>query len=182
MRRLIHLKDLDVERLGITATRGRGFAEAAAVSFERVGHKSGVQMQVVGDWQAVVHVEWEPLGENATRTWADFYEAVEHGAYGLAALLVEALADLTVVERSVKDTGFDYWVDHANRSDQQRLRRSAPSLRQRLEVSGILRGKARLSSRVAMKKRQTDRSKGLMIPAIIIVVEYGTPQAHMVRR
>lgn len=142
-------------------------------------------MRVEGDWAAVVDIKWRLLGKSANKTWEDLQEAAEHGAYGLAALLLETLADLTVVGRSVKGTGFDYWVADLNRFDQQQFQGPDPSFEncERVEVSSILQGSdARVSARVEEKKRQTDRSKGLKIPAIIIVVEYGTPQARMVKR
>ena len=48
--------------------------------------------------------------EQARRTWNDTDEAAEHGAYGVAALLVDKLTDYTVWERAKKGKGYDFWL------------------------------------------------------------------------
>jgi hypothetical protein len=81
-----------------------------------------------------------------------------------------------VVERSKKGTGFDYWLAERNSSGLlfQGLAR--------LEVSGVLSGTSSdLSRRVSQKKKQTEVSDGLL-PAIIVVVEFGKPCATLVQR
>lgn len=97
------------------------------------------------------------------------------GAYGIAFLLIRDLTGLGVIERSRKGTGFDYWLGHAG--DDLPFQNKA-----RLEVSGIRQGDAaRQAARMSRKTKQTERSDGVL-PAYVIVVEFGTPTALVVRR
>jgi hypothetical protein len=101
-------------------------------------------------------------------------EATERGASAIAFLLMLQLTDYTVIERSRKGTGFDYWLGH---KDDMIFQRAA-----RLEISGILSGTAQtVDTRVAQKKKQTRRSDGAL-PAYIVVVEFGAPTAKVVQR
>ena len=108
-------KTLNVSRLaegmpGISPPYGQSMAEAAAVCLHDQGHRPGVEMPVTGSYQSRFRVIWGEVTEQMVRSWADPEFATEQGAYGLAALLIEALSDLTVLERSRKGTGFDYWL------------------------------------------------------------------------
>jgi hypothetical protein len=132
-------------------------------------------MKVDGDWSDLFSVVWESLAPSALTTWRDLPEAAEHGAYGVAALLVEKLADLAVVARSAKGTGFDYWLGGIGETD------SLFQKRVRLEVSGILADGTRIGSRTMAKMRQTDRS-ARSFPAIIVVVDFSTPRSRVVRQ
>ena len=77
---------------------------------------------------------WPATTDQARNCYNDRQFAAELGAYGIAVLLVERLTDLTVVERSRKGTGFDYWLGPKGRA--QPLFQD----KQKLEVSGILAG------------------------------------------
>ncbi|HVE71433.1 MAG TPA: hypothetical protein VNI54_08705 [Thermoanaerobaculia bacterium] len=108
--RQLDLDDLAKGRPRLTAARAAGFAQAAAVTFETNGHASGVAMPTDGVAEETLGVTWTPTDEATRSTWADPQEATEHGAYGVGLLLAEQLLALTVVERSFKYTGFDYWL------------------------------------------------------------------------
>jgi hypothetical protein len=119
---------------------------------------------------------WDPPSEQAKRCWADLEEATEYGAYGIAIVLVHELTQLTVVERSRKKTGFDYWL--GDRDDPAPLFQD----KTRLEVSGILRGEntvvlAREKLKIAQVKRY-ESTETRRLPAIVIVVEFGTPRSR----
>ncbi len=110
------------------------------------------------------------------RCWADDQEATEFGACGIAALLIHEFTDLTVTERSVKGTGFDYWL--GTKSSEAPLFQE----KARLEVSGIRNGDDfALRRRVKEKTEQTKRLDGTL-PAYIIVVEFSTPRSQTVKR
>ncbi len=172
---------LALERLGggmpgISGAYGNSMAEAAAVCLHEQGHRSGVEMAVTGSYEGRFRLTWEPVTEQMIRTWADREFATETGAYGIAALIIEALTELTVIERSRKGTGFDYWLGP---------RASAVPLFQekaRLEVSGIRTGNAAyIRTRVRKKIKQTRVSDGA-IPAFVIVVEFSGPRSEVVQR
>ena len=107
---------LDLDKLadgmpGISPKFGSALSEAATVCFEEQRHYSGVAMQIDGDFDHSCKVNWnEPSTEQIKRAWADPDETTEHGAYGVAALLVAGLTEYTVYERSRKGTGFDSGV------------------------------------------------------------------------
>jgi hypothetical protein len=116
------------------------------------------------------------VSEPMQRAYRDMQEATELGACGVAILVVRDITGHTAVERSVKGTGFDYWLGSGDAADAglEPLERRA-----RLEVSGILHGPAEIvEARVREKIRQTRRSAG-DYPAYVVVVEFGQPMVWM---
>ncbi|MFH1007455.1 MAG: hypothetical protein V1800_08140 [Candidatus Latescibacterota bacterium] len=121
------------------------------------------------------NIDWIPPTDQARRWWNDDQYATEHGAYCIAALLVEECG-LEVVERSKKKTGFDFWL--GQKEAQGPLFQDLT----RLEVSGIRNGdRAQVESRVRQKINQTKVSDGVL-SAVIVVVEFGGPTTKMVER
>lgn len=160
---------------GVTPKLGACLGEAAAICLEDQEHSSAVSFAVRGDDERHFSLEWEPVDEQARRSWADLAVATEQGACCLAILLVQELCNLIVLERSMKGTGFDYWLGPAGMDTplfQEKVR---------LEVSGIRKGPEKIDARVSQKAIQIRRSADLGLEAIIVVVEFGTPQARMVR-
>jgi hypothetical protein len=81
---------------------------------------------------------------------------------------------LTVLERSRKGTGFDWWL-----ASQDNLLQAAA----RLEVSGIMRGSAkRINGRLKERMAQTERSDPSGLTAYVAIVEFGGPTARVLRR
>jgi hypothetical protein len=151
----------------------KGLAEfmgaCAAVCLEERRHRSGVRALVEGDHEGMFVLSWAPLTSQHRLSCADLQEATEFGAYGVAILVVREVTGKTVLERSAKGTGFDYWV-----GDEENAALPFQNLT-RLEVSGILNGSpADIQSRVKVKKKQVTPSdtRGL---AFIAVVEFGRP-------
>jgi hypothetical protein len=111
------------------------------------------------------------------RTWNDLEEAVEHGAYGLAALIIAEHTHLEVVERSRKGTGFDYWLGQKGEGGGALFQHAA-----RMEVSGIQHGDDKtIEARVRKKLEQTTRTDGTL-PAFIVVIEFSTPRVQVVTK
>ena len=161
---------------GLTTSGGGCLAETAGVCLESQGHESGVKLSVRGHLSESIKLRWEPVTDQMHRCWADDQEATEFGACGIAALLIHEFTDLTVTERSVKGTGFDYWL--GTKSSEAPLFQE----KARLEVSGIRNGDDfALRRRVKEKTEQTKRSDGTL-PAYIIVVEFSTPRSQTVKR
>ncbi len=158
----------------ITANYGGYLAEAASVCLEDQEHLSGVNFSIDGDYHELFELFWGETTDQMKRCHNDLDVAVEHGAYGIAALLVHTLTDLSVVERSVKGTGFDWWLDSKDK------RGTLFQNKVRLEVSGIRKPDERaFRARVAKKLDQTRKSDGVL-PALIIIVEFGKPRSRMV--
>jgi hypothetical protein len=160
---------------GISKRRGGSFKEAAITCLEENGHAPGVSIEVDGDSNLSIKVIWTIEGNADQRldSWRDRSEAAEHGAYGIAALLIDLLTEYTVIDRSKKGTGFDYWLGKKGMN--------APLFQDkaRMEVSGILKGnESDIKGRVRQKENQIAPSDG-SLPGIIAVVEFSAPRARM---
>jgi hypothetical protein len=102
-------------RQGITPAYGECLAQAASVCLDEQGHTSPKEIQISGDFECPGKLEWSGPTDQSRRCWNDDGYATEHGAYGIAALLVEHCG-LEVVLRSKKKTGFDFWLGTRNNS------------------------------------------------------------------
>ena len=167
----LNLEDLVVGMPGLTARLGTAMAEGASVCLDDCGHGVPVRLIVDGDDNRVYDLEWTPIDDQARRAWADAEVATEYGACGIAILVVREIRGHSVLERSRRGTGFDYWMGESN---------VTPFAgKSRLEISGIRRGDPRsIAARVNRKKRQMSRS-GTRLPGIVVVVEFSTPLARV---
>ena len=151
-------------------------AEATRVCLDDRGHPHPVDLAVGGSFRAAFVVRWEPATAELRRTYNDHEVATEHGAYGIAFMLIRRLTGLQVIEKSRKGTGFDYWLGADG--DELPFQNKA-----RLEVSGIRQGNpAKVAARVNQKRKQTKPSDASRLPAYVIVVEFGAPSAHVVKK
>jgi len=90
---------------------------------------------------------------------------------------VSTLGRLTTVavRRSVKGTGFDYWL--GPQSPATPFEDAA-----RLEVSGTLDGtRSEVDARTRDKSRQVQRSAHLGLPAVIAIIDFRQPEARLDR-
>ena len=172
-------RDLVLENLAngfpaIPEVAGLNLAQAGAVCLDQHRHSKGVEMKVSGDFSEIFNVYWPDVTDQMRRFWNDSEVATEHGAYGIACLLIRCLTPFTVIERARKGIGFDYWLgDEGDFLFQQKAR---------LEVSGIGKGNAQhITRRVNIKLKQTARSDGTL-PAYVIVVEFSAPTSQVVKK
>lgn len=106
------------------------------------------------------------------RCWNDLEYTTEQAAYGIAFMIITRLTDFTVIERSRKGTGFDYWLGTENDDSLLPFQNKA-----RLEISGIRAGdEKRINIRLKQKLEQTKPSDGIL-PAYVVVVEFSKPVA-----
>ena len=73
---------------GVTREWGAALAQAGAVCFEDQNHKNGVELKVNGTFTARYRVYWQQVTEQTLRCWGDREEATEHGAYGVAFIIL----------------------------------------------------------------------------------------------
>jgi len=171
------LPRLDLSRLGTGVTtfsraHERDKGEACAVCLEHHEHPIPVQLTIDGSYNEKRMLSWFPVTEEMRRAWRDLTDATEEGACGLAFLLILDLTEYTILNRSWKGTGFDYWLDNKDTG----LYAGA-----RLEVSGILSGdNSKVNRRVNEKLNQTDVSDNIRIPAYVVVVEFSRPLVKVV--
>ena len=139
-------------------------------------HDESVTLPVHGIREEEIYLHWEDgYNDQKSRAYADMQYTTEHGAVCLSVMLTLSLTPYTVIERSRKGTGIDYWLGDNNSLLFQK--------RARLEVSGILKGDvAAMNRRCASKTEQATQSDGMKLPAYISVIEFGSPKALYVKK
>jgi len=162
---------------GVSPARGTNHFEAAIVRFYQAGHKPGVILQIKGDFSTSFDVIWAgEVDDQILRSWNDPEETTEFAACGIAFLLILELTDYTVIKRSRKGTGFDYWL--GDKDDMETLPFQDKA---RLEVSGIREEEkeSKIRARAKQKLQQSEKSN-THLPAYAVVVEFGIPLSYMV--
>ena len=176
--RLSDLCELRPERPGWSLTFGATCAEAAAVCLDDQGHPYSIVLQIDGQQTCAMEIQWNAIDNTIRRFNADQEVATEYGAYGIAALVMPVLTNLTVIERAVKGKGlgFDFWLGSTDNIDTLFQRKA------RLEVSGIRKGtESILQSRVKLKLKQINPSD-TVAPGYVSVIEFGIPKARIVEK
>jgi hypothetical protein len=162
----------------ITPEFGSVLAQASAVCFEDQNHQNGVELGVEGTYQAKYRVFWQEVTDQMRRNWNDIDKATEHGAYGVAFLLISDLTEYTIADTSRRGTGFDYWLGKKENNNGLPFQNKA-----RLEVSGIRKGTdSIIASRVKQKLEQVGVSDSTSLPAYVVVVEFNTPVSQVVKK
>lgn len=168
---VLSLQSLHQGLPAITPAFGAAIAEAGAICLTDEAHEPGVILEVEGEFSTRFQLDWQPVTEQARRCWNDEEYTTEQAAYGIAFLLILQLTDLTVIERSRKGTGFDYWLGSQDSTATLPFQRMA-----RLEVSGMRKGnRSQINTRAKQKIEQTGASDTEGLPAYIIVVEFSRP-------
>ena len=176
--RKLVISKLSEELLAFTKEYGSCLAQACAICFEDQKHQKGVTLNVEGTYTESYEVIWPEITEQMRNCWKDDEYATEHAAYGIAFLLIIDLTEYTIIERSRKGTGFDYWIGKDIRENDLPFQNMG-----RLEVSGIRKGNISLvKSRVREKLNQVKKSDSSLIPAFVVVVEFSSPLSHMVKK
>ena len=190
---MLDLNDLDTDDIpGMDRQKGNDLAKDAAVCLEFQGHAPGVQLTVRGMVDIRYTVIWPLVTAQNLRTRADTQEATEDGAAGIATLLAIRQIGHTVIARSRRGTGVDYWLGNDDNSSVTTAERAMTDemgyllqddslvVRGRMEVSGILRGSdSEIRRRVRSKLGQTDQSDATGLPVYVVVVEFGRPLAEV---
>lgn len=153
---------------GMTVAKAAYLSECAVSCLTRQGHSSGVQMTCGGITNTPESVNWTtPFTDQLDRSTNDLQEATEHGAECISALFAIEHTPYTIVKRSRKKTGVDYWL---GKKDDPLFQETA-----RLEVSGILNDREEIQKRKKQKLQQTSQSDSTALPAYVSIVEFGTP-------
>jgi len=155
---------------GISPVTAAHLYESFMVCMNYHAHSETVLLPVDGQKENSTLIWKNQCDDTILRTYADMQYTTEHGAVCLAVMLTKAYTPYTVIERSRKGTGFDYWLGN---QDSLLFQRKA-----RLEVSGILKGNdSIMTSRYKAKAIQIKQSDDTNIPAFIAVIEFGKPKA-----
>ena len=147
-------------------------AECASLCLHHNGYRDSANLKIQGDFETTIPTAMLPVDDVILRTHNDLDVAAELGAYGVAFLLINALTPLTIVERSKKGTGFDYWL-----GDKEDLLLQHKA---RLEVSGLCNGSNKeFNRRIKKKQNQARVSDNLCLPAWVVITDFGSPRAHI---
>jgi len=169
----ININDIYQGLPGLTTTSGKHLFEACIVCLTRQNHNSnGTKLSVYGDKQIDFTLTWDNIfDEQLDRTWADQFYATEHGAVCLVILLALKLTDYTIIEKSARKNGFDYWL---GQKEDILFQKKA-----RLEISGIFSGTEKdVNARYKVKVKQTNQSDTLNLTDYIGIVEFSKPIAN----
>jgi hypothetical protein len=145
--------------------------EAFEVCMHTCLHPENVSLQMGGLSHDPILLHWmDDYNEQKARSYADMQYTVEHGAVCLSVMLTTTITPYTVIERSRKGTGIDYWLGENGSYMFQK--------KARLEVSGLLKGDdTDIKRRHAAKVKQTHQSDSILLPVYVSVIEFGTPKA-----
>lgn len=168
---IINLEKIKEGMQGITPAIGNYLYENCLVSLSRAGHTDGVGLYVSGLSEGIFRLHWEgQVTDQMNRSYKDEQETTEQGAVCISVLMAKWLTDYTVIERSWRGTGIDYWLGYV---DDPLLQRVA-----RLEISGIKieTAKNTVSARYEQKIKQTEQSDDTHLPAYISIVEFSNPK------
>lgn len=148
------------------------YYSACMTTLHRSGHKDGVYMHVEGDKQCDIPVHWEDyFDECIDRSWKEINYCTDHAAVCISCVLAISETDYTIIERSCKAEGVDYWLGH---KDDQLFSRAA-----RLEISGILKESQYNTAEIRLKTKykQTEQSDSSCLPVYISIIEFSKPRA-----
>ena len=173
---ILNLADLSKGLPGVSPALGMAHLEACLVCLDDQKHYSGITLNLEGDFKAQFDLNWDiEVTHQMRHSWNDAEVTTEWGAYAIAFLLIEHLTDFTVIRKSRKGTGFDYWL--GNKDDQFPFKDKA-----RLEVSGIRKAQKDSMIKVrANEKRIRVQLTKHPLPAYVIVVEFSKPIAYTVK-
>ena len=159
---------------GLSPVTGAYYAEACAVCLEERGHGQECTLTLKGSYSNQFRIIRGDVTDQIRASHEDGDRATEDGACGLSILAVAKLTNLEVIRQSRKGTGFDYALGPRGGF----LFRDSV----RLEVTGIRNdpSDAEIERRVVARKERFLKFGDQGIPpAIIVVIEFGRPVAHV---
>lgn len=160
---------------GMTKAKAAFLSECAVSCLVNQGHTTGVQMICGGEITQPEPLQWTtPFTGQLERGTYDLQETTEHGAEGISVMFAIEHTPYTVVRRSRKKTGVDYWL---GMKDDALFHDAA-----RLEVSGILSNKGEIQTRKKQKLQQTKQSDATALPAYVSIVEFSSPAIEFVKK
>ena len=127
----IQLSDIKQGTPGITPVEGANLYENCIVALHNSKHTSPVTIQMEGQRTEPFSLIWEDcFNDQLSRTYADEQSVTERAAVAVSTMLALSITGYTVIERSRKGTGFDYFL--GDNQDPLFIPKA------RLEISGIM--------------------------------------------
>jgi hypothetical protein len=160
-----------------SATQCDYYSEACVVQLEELSHQSSVSLKVLGDNLTTFNLLWS--SSPVTKGWKATAKLTENAATAIAFFLIVELTEYSVIEESRIGTGIDYWLGY---DESHELYDEDNFLNARLEISGIRNDYAGVTARINKKLKQTRPSDYTGLPAYIIVVEFSSPIAVLIKK
>ncbi len=179
--KLLSLDDLKNSPKCLTVPFRLTCGEACLYTLTDLNHQSGSKFIVNGDLHKEFELVWtKTVTAEMNSTWTEQAYTTDHAAVGLSFLLIPHLSEFSVIHRSRKGHGFDYWLAPKGTTCRSDLPFDGAS---RLEISGIFRGKnSHIQGRVQQKLKQTNQSDSMRIPAYVIVIEFSQLTSVFIRK
>lgn len=177
--RKIHLDSLKIGLPGISPAAGTFLAEAAAYSLHVQGHRSGIILEVEGDFNDQFIIEWtDKIDNQVLNTWKDHNEAVEYAATAIAILLLLKFTNFVIAERSFQHGIGDYIL---TTKEQNAYIGNEKQISGFLEVSGIWQESKGNTLNIRLRKKKEKFKKRFGKSAFIIIAEFSLPKAKMIQ-
>jgi hypothetical protein len=179
--RKLNLNKLKAGLPVISKNRGANMAEAIAFCLTMQGFKSGVQLNIEGDYKDIFEIVWTDIID-IIKSWQYWKEATEEAAMGLSVLVLMELTAYNYFERSHQATGYDFWLDSIESENWREIENKKLA---KLEISGIWKEtksnsvNMRINQKLKQVKRVFIEKK---LPIIITVIEFGTPKGKIIKR
>lgn len=154
------------------------YYSACMTTLHRAGHiVNGTILHLDGNRKGSIPLYWEDyFDETIDRSWKEINYCTDHAAVCMSCVLAIHETEFTIVERSCKGDGFDYWLGY---KEDHLFNHAA-----RLEISGILK-ESRINTiekRLKDKMKQTEQSDETCLPAYISIIEFGKPKALFIKK
>lgn len=153
------------------------YYSACMTTLHRAGHiVNGTILHLDGNRKGSIPLYWEDyFDETIDRSWKEINYCTDHAAVCMSCVLAIHETEFTIVERSCKGDGFDYWLGY---KEDHLFNHAA-----RLEISGILKESRTntIEKRLKDKMKQTEQSDETCLPAYISIIEFGKPKALFIK-
>ena len=155
---------------------------ALLVCLEYNDHKSGTEADLRDLNETIVRLKlvWtKPIEDNDRRNWGGPSNAAERAGEGIAWLIIHEFTDYTVIKRSLKKTGVDFWLGYKEDVEKLVFQDKA-----RMEAKGRteLKYDSQIQQVVKKAREQMEQSDSTKLPAYIVVAEFSRPVIYLVEK
>ncbi|MBI3139333.1 MAG: hypothetical protein HYZ15_12185 [Sphingobacteriales bacterium] len=172
--------NLEIEHLAkfvqkFSETQCDFLCENCIVALESNSHSTGCKIEVTGDSSKSFTLIWK---KKVNKTgYKEQKKFIEHGAETIAFMLTPQLTEFSVIEEATIGTGFDYWLGYDESHENYNPKNF---MQARLEISGINSETSinTVEKRVKEKKKQTNKTAHLKLPAYVSVTEFASPKTY----
>lgn len=177
---VLNVDDLTTDIPALTRSFAGLMQEAIAMCMREHNHLPGVSCDL-RDFATVLaraEVVWtNEFTDRIAKAFGSTANAAELAGEGMAILTIIAMTDYTIVERSIKGSGVDFWLGHIEDTTEKTIQRAA-----RMEVKGRTRieSDGRIHSAVRAGMKQTTRSAATKLPVCVVLTEFSRPIIYMV--